>query len=316
MFVVAGEALMDVFTGARTPTGVEMDARIGGSPLNVAIGLARLGQPVAFLGGLSTGALGQRLEQALEDEGVSLACVHRSAAPTTLGLVGLDGHGVADYAFYGDGASDRTLPLAALERLPAAARAVHVGSYTMVVGETGRTQRQLVERARGRLLVSYDPNLRLNVEPDIEVWRETLAWMLPRIDVLKMSEEDLAALHPGADPEALAARWLAAGVGLVALTRGGDGARAWRRDGAHVAAFDVEPICVDVIDTVGAGDTFAAALLARLAEIGAADPAGLRALRQDSIRDVLGFASRAAAITCARRGADLPRRAELMPPAP
>jgi fructokinase len=313
MFVVAGEALMDVFTGATTPTGVALDARIGGSPLNVAMGLARLGQPVAFLGGISSGALGQRLAQALEAEGVSLECVHRSPAPTTLGLVGLDARGVADYAFYGEGAADRALPLAALDRVPAAAKALHVGSYAMVVGETGRTQRALIERVHGRYLVSYDPNLRLNVEPDIEVWRATLGWMLPRIDVLKLSEEDLDLLHPGADRDALAAHWLAQGVGLVALTRGGEGAIGWRTRGAGVETFHVEPVKVEVIDTVGAGDTFAAALLTRLAELDAATPASLRAMNSESDADALGFAARAAAITCSRRGADLPRRRELTP---
>jgi len=316
MFVVAGEALMDVFTGPATPTGIALDARIGGSPLNVAMGLARLGQPVAFLGGLSSGALGQRLEAALDAEGVSLACVHRSAAPTTLGLVGLDAHGVADYAFYGEGAADRSLPLAALERLPDTARAVHVGSYTMVVGETARTQRALVDQVRGRLLVSYDPNLRLNVEPDIEVWRAALAWMLPRTDVLKLSDEDLGLLYPGADRDVLAGQWLAAGAGLVALTRGGEGAVAWRlRQGSatELETFEIEPVKVKVVDTVGAGDTFQAALLARLAELGAAAPGALRALSSDGVRDALGFAARAAAITCSRRGADLPRRNELTP---
>ena len=104
---------------------------------------------------------------ALRAEGVSLDAVHRSAAPTTISLVGVDAQGVPEYAFYGTGAADRTLPLAALDRMPADARVLHVGSYTMVVGETGATQRALVERVRGKMVVSYDPNLRLNVEPDI-----------------------------------------------------------------------------------------------------------------------------------------------------
>ena len=167
MFVVAGEALMDVFTGATTPAGIALDARIGGSPLNVAFGLARLGQPVAFLGGISSGALGERLLDALRAEGVSLDAVHRSKSPTTISLIGVDAKGVPEYAFYGQGAADRTLPMAALERMPANARALHVGSYTMVTDETARTQAALIERVQGKLVVSYDPNLRLNVEPDI-----------------------------------------------------------------------------------------------------------------------------------------------------
>jgi fructokinase len=288
---------------------VALDARIGGSPLNVAFGLARMGQPVAFLGGISSGQLGERLAQALREEGVSLEAVHRSAAPTTISLIGLDAMGVPEYAFYGEGAADRSLPPEALERVPATARALHVGSYTMVVGKTAKTQAQLVERAHGRLLVSYDPNLRLNVEPDVGVWRATLDWMLPRLDVLKLSDEDLHLLYPGVDPFAFAADCLEKGAGLVVLTRGGKGATAWHANGVVEAA----PVKVDVADTVGAGDTFQAALLTRLAEIDALGPKPVRALAPAALADVMGFAARAAAITCSRRGADLPRRAELTP---
>ena len=307
MFVVAGEALMDVFTGATTPTGIALDARIGGSPLNVAFGLARMGQPVAFLGGLSSGQLGERLADALRAEGVSLEAVHRSDAPTTISLVGVDTHGVPEYAFYCEGAADLTLPLEALARMPAAARALHVGSYTMIVGKTAKTQAALIERVRGKLLVSYDPNLRLNVEPDVGAWRTTLDWMLPRIDILKLSDEDLHLLYPGMDPFAFAADCLGKGTGLVALTRGGQGATAWHANGV----VEVAPVKVDVIDTVGAGDTFQAALLTRLAELGALSPKGVRTLATAALQDAMGFAARAAAITCSRRGADLPRRAEL-----
>jgi len=309
MFVVAGEALMDVFTGATTPTGIALDARIGGSPLNVAFGLARMGQSVAFLGGISSGELGNRLVDALRAEGVLLDAVHRSAAPTTISLIGVDAKGVPEYAFYGTGAADRTLPLAALDAMPAAARLLHVGSYTMVVGDTATTQRALIERVHGRVVVSYDPNLRLNVEPDLAVWRATLEWMLPRTDVLKLSDEDLGLLYPGIDPAAFAADCLGKGAGLVALTRGGKGAFAWHASGV----CDVPPVVVDVIDTVGAGDTFQAALLTRLAEIGALSYNGLRGITPASLSDVVDFAAQAAAITCMRRGADLPRRADLAP---
>ena len=307
MFVVAGEALMDVFTGATTPTGIALDARIGGSPLNVAFGLARMGQRVAFLGGLSNGELGNRLLDALRAEGVSLDAVHRSDAPTTISLIGVDAKGVPEYAFYGTGAADRTLPLAALERMPADARLLHVGSYTMVVGDTAATQRALIDKVRGRMVVSYDPNLRLNVEPDLAVWRDTLEWMLPRTDVLKLSDEDLGLLYPGIDPAAFAADCLGKGAGVVALTRGGHGAFAWHASGA----VDVPPVKVDVIDTVGAGDTFQAALLTRLDELGALTPDGVRGMAAETLLDAMRFASQAAAITCSRRGADLPRRAEL-----
>jgi len=307
MFVVAGEALMDVFTGATTPTGIALDARIGGSPLNVAFGFARMGRPVAFLGGISTGELGGRLLDALRAEGVSLDAVHRSAAPTTLSLVGVDAKGVPEYAFYGTGAADRTLPLAALERMPAEARLLHVGSYTMVVGETAATQRALVERVHGKMVVSYDPNLRLNVEPGLQAWRDTLEWMLPRTDVLKLSDEDLGLLYPGIDPAAFAADCLGKGAGLVALTRGGKGAFAWHASGV----VEVPPVHVDVIDTVGAGDTFQSALITRLDELGVLTPERVRGMDAETLLDAMRFAAQAAAITCSRRGADLPRRAEM-----
>lgn len=309
MFIVCGEALMDVFATADTPTGTLLDARIGGSPLNVAIGLARLGQRAAFLGGLSTGFLGDRLWRALDEEGVDLSCAQRLDAPTTLGLVGLDAKGVASYDFYGDRGADRRLPMSALDRVPADAAAVHLGSFAMVVEPTASTQRALVERVQGRALVAYDPNVRLNVEPDLARWRETIDWMLPRTQLLKISDEDLERLYPGESPDALAARWRAAGVELVVLTRGGEGASGWNAAGR----VDVPGRTVAVVDTVGAGDTFQAALLAGLAETGRLHPGAPGAMPATALRALLDFAATAAAVTCSRRGADLPRRAELPP---
>lgn len=307
MFIVCGEALMDVFATADTPTGMGLDARIGGSPLNVASGLARLGQPVAFFGALSTGFLGERLARALAEEGVSLDCAPRIDAPTTLSLVGLDAQGVPSYAFYGQGCADRLLPLAALDALPAGIRALHVGSYAMVVEPVAATQRALVERVQGQALVAYDPNIRLNVEPDVQRWRDTLTWMLPRTQLLKISDEDLGRLYPGADEDALARQWLAAGVEAVVLTRGAAGASGWTAGGR----VDVPGRSVAVVDTVGAGDTFQAALLAALAEAGHLRPGALSSLPTEALRRWLVFAADAAAITCGRRGANLPRRGEL-----
>ncbi len=306
MIVVSGEALMDVFTAGDTPTGMALDARIGGSPLNVAIGLARLKQPVAFFGGLSKAALGERIARALHDEGVDLGCAVRVDAPTTISLVDLDARGVPAYAFYGEGAADRSLPLAALQAVPAAA-AYHFGSYAMVVEPVASVQRALVEREHARAVIAYDPNIRLNVEPELSRWHDTLAWMLPRTQVLKVSDEDLHLLFPGVEPAELAARWLQEDVALVVVTRGAQGASAWTAH-HHVA---VGSVVVQVIDTVGAGDTFQAALLTALAERGLLSAAALRGLGADVLKDVIAFAARAAAITCSRRGADLPRRQEL-----
>jgi len=307
MFVVCGEALFDVFATGDTPTGMAMDARVGGSPFNVAVGLARLAQPVCFLSQVSRGFLGERLMRALAAEGVHTATVQRSDAPTTLSLIGLDAQGVPSYSFYGEGCADRLLSDDALAALPTEIKAINFGSYATVVGETAATQRKLVEREQGRTLIAYDPNIRLNVEPSLDVWRTQIDWMLPRTQLLKVSDEDLRLVWPGVEPADFAARALAQGAKLVVVTRGGEGATGWTAAGR----VDVPPVAVQVIDTVGAGDTFQAALLTWLAERDALSAPALAALSQDALVDALGFAARAAAITCSRRGADMPRRAEL-----
>jgi fructokinase len=306
VIVVSGEALMDVFAAGETANGTALDARVGGSPLNVAIGLARLGRSAAFFGALSSGFLGDRLAKCLAAEGVDTRCTVRVDAPTTLSLVGVDARGVPSYSFYGEGAADRRLEPGALGAVPAAA-AYHFGSYAMVVLPVGRTQRSLVERERERSVIAYDPNVRLNVEPALDRWRDTLGWMLPRTHLLKISDEDLSLLFPGTEAEALGSRWTQEGVALVVVTRGGDGATAWTRS----SRVDVAAIPVDVVDTVGAGDTFQAALLAALEERALLAPQVLREIGAADVRAALEFAARAAAITCSRRGADLPRRVEL-----
>ena len=307
MFLVCGEALMDVFALGDTPSGMTLDARVGGSPFNVAVGLARLGQPVAFVGSISLDVLGERLLRALNDEGVVTDTVVRVDAPTTTGLVGLDSRGVPVYSFHGEGGADRQLEPSVLDTLPAHPSALHVGSFATVVEPVASTLRVLVEALRPASVVSYDPNIRLGVEPDIERWRSTLRWMLPRTHLLKVSEEDLGLLMPQAGIESFCDSALAAGVGLVVVTRGADGAFA-RTASATVATRAVE---VATIDTVGAGDTFQAALLTWLAEQGRLEATVLPSLDAGSLEAALRFASRAAAITCSRRGADLPRRNEL-----
>lgn len=307
MFAVCGEALFDVFAQSETSTGLMLDARIGGSPFNVAVGLSRMGQPVCLVTRVSRGFLGERLMRALAEEGVGTGTVQRGDEPTTLSLVGLDAAGIPSYAFYGDGAADRHLDGAMLDTWPDGIRCIHVGSYSTVVGATAQTQRRLIERERGRSLISYDPNVRLNVEPDRRVWADHLAWMLPRTHLLKVSEEDLELLHPGQPAEQLARAALGAGVRLVVLTRGDKGCLAWTA--RH--AVGVDPVAVPVVDTVGAGDTFQCALLTWLSERDRLAPKGLEELTVEELRQALEFSARAAAITCSRRGADLPRRSDL-----
>jgi fructokinase len=307
MFVVCGEALMDVFARERDATGQPLDARMGGSPFNAAVGIARLRQPVGFFGPVSRDFLGERLMQGLRDEGVHVDITPRTDAPTTLSLVGTDAQGVPAYSFYGHGAADRQLVPEMLALLPPTMSGLHVGSYTTVVEPTATTLRALVEREHGRTPISYDPNVRLNVEPEHTRWRDMLLWMLPRTDLLKISLEDLELLWHGTSVEDFAGEAMRQGVKLVVVTLGGDGAMAF----SGPAAAQVPAVPVAVVDTVGAGDSFHAALVAWLLERRLLSHEALGRLSSTQLHEALRFAAQAAAITCSRRGANPPRRGEL-----
>lgn len=308
MFLVCGEALFDFFLESESgPAAATYAARAGGSPFNVAIGLARLGQPAALLTGLSGDLLGQRLRQVLEAEGVSTRYAIPTDRPTTLSLVGLDAAGVPAYQFYDNGSADTGVEVADLPMLGPEVAGLHFGSYSLAAAPVGDAMAALARGKDGRF-VSLDPNVRPTVEPDMDVWRERLGVLLPLADLVKISREDLALLWPGRSPEALAADVLAQGAGLVVVTDGGEAALGWTRGGLFASARPPE---VRVIDTVGAGDTFQAALVARLMRDPAGPKAALAGLEAESLAGLIGHAARAAAITCSRRGADLPRAAEL-----
>ena len=308
MFLICGEALYDLFVEEDTPTGLRIDARIGGSPFNVAVGLARLEQPAALLTGVSTDALGDRLAAALETEGVETRFLARMANPTTLAVVALGPEGEPRYTFYGDRAADRSLTRAELPALPDCVSCLHFGSFSLVVDPTAGTLLELAERERGRRFISLDPNVRANVEPDLGRWRREVERFARTADLVKLSEEDLAHLDPAADPDHLAGRWLEEGARVVVLTRGAQGAVLWTRS-VRVA----QPgFAVEVVDTVGAGDAFQAAFLSGLHEGGHLGPAeDARPVTERGAARLLEFACSAAARSCSRRGADFPRRAEL-----
>jgi fructokinase len=308
MIVVCGEALFDVFAAGERAASVDLSACQGGSPFNLATGLARLGGKASFFGGLSRDMFGRRLHAALAAEGVDLAAAPRPDAPTALVMVGVDDRGVPVYTFYGSGTAERAVSIADLARVPADAQAIHVGSYCMVVDPVASSLRALVERQRGRSLIVYDPNVRLTIAPDVEAWRESVRWMQRRADVLKVSEEDIHALYPGMRIDTFIAESLEAGVALVVVTWGERGVVAVTRS---QLAVEVPAVPVTVVDTVGAGDTFQAGLLAWLQRAGKLTRRAVEGLGQDELVEALRFAARAAAITCSRRGADLPYTSEL-----
>ena len=291
MFLVCGEALFDFFLESEAgPAAATYAARAGGSPFNVAIGLARLGQPSGLLTGLSDDLLGQRLSQVLADEGVSTAYAIPTDRPTTLSLVGLDTHGVPAYQFYDNGSADTGVTTADLPALGPEVTGLHFGSYSLAATPVADAMAALAAANRDRF-ISVDPNVRPTVEGDMDVWRARLAALFPLADVVKISAEDHELLWPGRSSEAVAADIIGQGVRLVVVTQGGEAALGWTASGLHARA---QPPRVTVVDTVGAGDTFQAALLARLLRGGEKPLAAIEALDGDALAALLGYAARAA----------------------
>lgn len=309
MYLVCGEALFDFFCnpGERN-SELNFKALAGGSPFNVAVGLRRLGVESALFGGISSDYLGQRLRQVLAEEGVSDRYLVASEAPTTMAMVGLDAQGSPQYMFRGDGCADRQLLVEHLPALDEQVTGLHVGSYSLVVAPVGDTLLALVERESERRLISLDPNVRLNPAPDIERWRQRIESFAAHAHLIKVSEEDLELLYPGVSPLTSIERWLAGRCQVVFLTRGNAGASVFSRQHGH---WSVPARQVVTQDTVGAGDTFQAAIIAYLVLHGLDSPAGLAALSREALAAMLDFAVKAAALTCSRVGPQLPYRHEL-----
>jgi fructokinase len=304
MIVVAGEALIDL---APIADGGAYVAHPGGGPFNSAIALGRLETPIAYLGRLSTDGFGRLLRQRLVDNDVDLRFVVDTAEPTTLALVTLSDSGEASYSFYTDGTAGTGLRSDQLpEKLPDEIEAIHLGSLAIVLEPGAAGLEVLVERERDRRLISVDPNVRPAIIPDMEAYRRRLERLVARVDLVRLSTDDVALLGD-LTPAALAERWLAAGVALVVVTGGGEGAAGYRASGE--VSVSAEP--VSVVDTIGAGDSFNAGLLSWLRRHGALDRAGAEGLGDNELADALRFASRVAAVTCSRPGADPPRLAEL-----
>ena len=301
MIVVAGEALIDLVPeDVGNATSPLLPVR-GGGPYNTAVALARLGTATSFCSRISTDAFGTSLADRLRAGQVDLGPVQRGEEPTTLAVASIDAGGSATYTFYSQGTADRLFELPG--PLPAGTRAVSFGTCSLVLEPGASAYEELMHReARLGRFISLDPNIREGLIQDPDAYRARFRRLLPSVSLLKLSEEDAQWL--GCDVEG----WLAAGPSAVVVTRGGAGLTVHTRGGG---AYSVPGEPVRVVDTIGAGDTVNAALLHALAAWDLLSAEAVAGASADTWRRVLGFAARAAAITCNRAGAEPPFAHEL-----
>jgi fructokinase len=301
---VIGEALIDLKVD-QEDAGHPV-AHPGGSPMNVAVTLGRLGAEAAFFGRLSGDAFGKLLRTHLAESEVRLQWIVDAAEPTSLAIVSVDTGGSARYAFHVDGTADWQWAAEELPQHPGL-DAVHAGSIALAVDPGGPVIEQWLAALSARTTISLDPNVRPALLGDREDYRARLERWLGFAAIVKVSDEDLAWIWPGTDPAELAEAWIAAGRKLVVVTRGGEGSLAW----AGGEAFAVPAAPVDMVDTVGAGDSFSGALLDWLDRNGRLRPDGLARLTASEAREAVAFAAKVAAVTCSRAGANPPWRKEL-----
>lgn len=306
MLTVMGEALIDVVSRSdREPV-----RHPGGSPMNVALGLARLGHSVRFLGAWGQDDDGCLLEQHLRAEGIELPLPAHDA-PTSVAEAVIAENGSADYNFR----VTWQLPVedAELEAMVHEATALHVGSIATVLEPGDAQVVKAVEMASGKMLVSYDPNCRPQIVGDVEHVRARAEYLVAHSDVVKASDEDLQWLYPTSTLQESARSWHRLGAKMVVVTRGDLGPWAIT-DSTGLEGVQVPAAHTDVVDTVGAGDTFMATLISQFADRGLDGPGAgdrIAALPADHVEAMLRRAADAAAITVSRTGADLPRRDEL-----
>lgn len=311
MFLICGEALFDVFahTGDDdSASTVDLRAVAGGSPFNVAFGLARLGRQSALLTGVSSDFLGERLIKVLNREGVDCRyLVREHDCKTTIAMVALGENGSPQYSFYHERGADRALALKNLPDIDDNIDAIHVGSYSLVVSPTSETLGALVENEGQDRLVTLDPNVRLKIEKNKDRWRERIGFFSSHADLIKVSDEDIESLYGDEEGTAQATEWLKGRTSIVIVTRGSTGVSVYTENGRT----DIATEAVDIVDAVGAGDTFQAAILCWLDEHDKATRKAVASLSEDDIVAMVTFANRAAGITCTRQGPDLPMRNEV-----
>ena len=295
---VCGEALIDLI-----PRGEQKVAIVGGGPANTAKALARLGFDSYFIDGISTDSFGGMIKDQLLHDGVNLKYAHYSDKQTCTADVSLDKAGVASYVFTIDGTATFDFTNDWLPD-PQEIKPVvlQIGTLATIVQPAADVLLEWAKRVAKVAPIVFDPNVRSSVLPDRPKYQEAIAKWAAISEVIKVSEDDLAWLYPEQDQIAIAEEWIKGGSTLVIITKGSYGIIGVTKDDV----VSVPGVKIEVVDTVGAGDTVGAIVVEAIVE------RGLEVITGDVLREVLVRATKAAAITCSRAGANPPTRAEIV----
>ncbi len=306
MILCCGEALIDMLP-RQLASGDDVFLPVsGGAVFNTAVTLGRLGVPCGFLSGISTDMFGEQLIADLQASNVDTRWSIRSGRPSTLAFVRLT-DGQAEYTFMDENSAGRMLDADDLPELPNEVEALHFGAISLIPEPCGTAYETLMTRYHERAVVSLDPNIRPGFIADADAHRARIARMTELSDIVKVSDEDLNWLTPGIDPDSAIDAMLMAGPSIVILTKGGSGVDVHTRNGR----FSVGARAVQVVDTIGAGDSFNGGFLAGLWRAGLLTKAGLRRGSEEQLKPAVELAVNVAAITVSRAGANPPWKREI-----
>jgi len=306
MILCCGEALIDMLPRTTTEGEAAFAPYVGGAVFNSAIALGRLGAPAGFFSGLSSDLFGGQFRDALGASKVSSTYAHTSPRPTTLAFVRLT-NGQATYTFYDENTAGRMLTIEDLPKLGAEIEAMLFGAISLISEPAGSTYEEFMRREHRSRVMMLDPNIRPNFIPDKAKHLRRIREMMAMADIVKLSDEDLKWFDEAGSHEEVVRNWLDRGPKLIVVTHGSEGAVGYSK--AHKVT--VMPQKVKVIDTVGAGDTFNAGILASLHEQGLLTKAAIGDLPEEAIRKALELGAKAAAVTVSRAGANPPWRHEI-----
>ncbi|MCF7747811.1 carbohydrate kinase [Sulfitobacter sp. M39] len=308
MILCCGEALIDMVAAPSLDGPDGFVPHSGGAVFNTAIALGRLGARAGMLTGLSRDMFGDQLADALKASDVDTAHIIRADRPSTLAFVKLE-DGQASYSFFDENSAGRMIRAEDMPALPSDITALFFGGISLASDPSASAYAALLERQGGPRAVMIDPNIRPLFITDEDGYRRRMAEMIGQADIVKVSDEDLDWLNPAplTQAEKISAM-LDTGPSVVIVTQGAEGATATLSDGTSIT---VPAVKANVVDTIGAGDTFNAGFLAKLSELGLLTPEALGALDPDALRDAMAYGARVAAITVSRAGANPPWANEL-----